>query len=164
MRLRKFGKYGLAVILYIVVIFWISTKVWGTPKTTHEKSVHQISQEYLTRTDTENMTYDVFAEYLTSTGHKLCQIKGYQVEQNNGIGLFTVESVVLKSDNCMYIADIFCEEIEDIVLYTKCRVEPGDNFFRTIIPTDVLESGVYEIGMLLEDKTVIWTSQILDVS
>lgn len=163
MKLHKIGKYSLVVILYVVVLFWISTKVWGEPKSTHEKNVHQIFQEYPTRTDIENMKYDVFAECLTSAGHTLYQIKGYQVEKNNGIGVFTVESVVLKSDKYTYVVDVVYEELEDIVLYTKCRVEPGNNFFRTIIPADTLESGTYKIGMLLKDETVIWTPHVLDL-
>ena len=163
MKLHKIGKYSLVVILYVVVLFWISTKVWGEPKSTHEKNVHQISQEYPTRTDTENMKYDVFAECLTSAGHILYQIKGYQVEKNNGIGVFTVKAVVLKKDTCTYLVDIVFEELEDIVLYTKCRVESDKNFFRTIFPAEALESGVYEIGLLLEDETVIWTPHVLDL-
>lgn len=164
MKLHKIGKYSLVVISYVTVLFWIGTKVWGTPKSTHEKNVHQIVETYSTRADIENMTYGVFVECLTSVGHTLYQIKGYQVEKSNGVGVFTVKSLVLKNDKSIYMVDIFCEEIEDIVLYTKCRVEPGDNFFKTIIPTDALELGKYEIGLLLKDETVVWTQEVLDIS
>lgn len=161
MKLFKFGKVSLLLIIYIIVVIWIGTKIWGSPKSTFEKMIHCVTEKYEERIDRENIRYSVETEYITTSGHMLFQITGFEAEIIDGLAEFTLDSIILEKEDKLYSVDIVQEKLEHAARYAECDIKSDKIAYKAIIPTDILESGKYKIGLLLEDNTMIWTSEYL---
>lgn len=159
MKGLKIGKYGLTIFVYLVVLVWLGIKIWGTPKTTYEKAVHKNDKSYEERIDVENIKYSLEKEYLTQTDYFLLQMKGYEVDVTDGLGKFTVKSILLQSEENSYLVDLVCETLELAPRYAGCQVETDKLAYRAVVPVAILEPGNYQIGFLLSDDTVIWSSE-----
>lgn len=160
----KFGnvvKYGLVIITYLVVLIWISTKIWGEPRSTYEKCVHQLTNQHYDSNINDNIKYKLDTEYLTESGHFLFQIAGYELEINRGIGEFSVESIILESDKHMYSVDIYREKLDLAERIVGCDLKSDKIAYRAVVPVKNLLPGIYKIGLLLSDGTVVWSDKYL---
>lgn len=163
MKLLKIGKYVLLILIYACVFIWIGIKIGGEPQSTYAKMIHQIPKAYTEIANDEGVVYSMNTEYITRSGHDLFLITGYETEINERIGKFTVDSVVLESDACLYSVDIIRDKLDYAARYVKSEVESDKIVYKAIIPTQTLETGRYKIGLLLENNVVIWSSEYLSV-
>lgn len=161
MKLGNVVKCFLVFVTYLVVLIWISTKIWGEPKSTYEKLVHQLDNQHYDSNIYDNIKYKLDTEYLTKSGYFLFQISGYEIEINQGIGEFSVDSVILESEDHMYSVDIFREKLDVAERIVESDLKTDKIAFRAVVPMSVLMPGRYKLGLLLSDNTVVWSDKYL---
>jgi len=122
MRLYKAWKYIVVFGVYVISLVWIGTKIWGTPESTFEQMIHQMSGDYPQTATSQDIKYSMNGEYITEFGHALFEITGYQVELISKKGEFTMDSILLRSTECQYSVDVIREKINFADRFVGCRL------------------------------------------
>lgn len=161
MKLGNVVRYGLVFIAYSVASIWIGTIIRGEPKSTYGRCVHQLNEQYYETTISDDIKYKINTEYITKSGQILFEIAGYELEIHQGIGEFSVDSIILESENHMYSIDIYREKLDSAERIVLCDLKSDKIAFKTVVPVDVLIPGRYKIGLYLSNNTVVWSDEYL---
>lgn len=157
--LRKIIFYGVVFFTYAFVIIWLCKHIWGEPATSFEKYVHMYEKELIEIENDKDCKYSIAGAYKTVNQHCIYQFTGWQAQKNQGVWENTLQSILLEGKDCTYSVDIIVEELEYAPRIIGSNLKNEKYAYRAIFPTKEMETGLYRVGMLLEDDEVVWTDE-----
>lgn len=148
--------YGVVFFIYALVIVWLCKHIWGEPETSFARNL-RIYEETISEKNEGNIKYDIAGIYRTVNNYRIYHFNGWQVEKKDGIWENTLQKIILEGGEKTYSVDIIREDLKYAPRIIGSDLKDKKFAFRAIFPTKEMETGIYRVGMLLEDDEVVWT-------
>ena len=146
----------------LVLIVWLASLIKLEPQCAYESLVRKVENPSYVQA---NLDYRYALEEVTFVGDAfdLIRISGWEVSRKGDLFVQDTKALILQSDEHTYTVQCYEKERIDLYYLDPYKTKSKAGFF-TYIPSDVVEKGTYNLGILLEnEEQVIWTKEIINI-